>query len=323
MLGITRQLTRYSSLSLRQTAGLFARGYSLLSLSQTTSFDPSQSYIPSSTDFFDNRTFYLSTQADYTIQKSRRLSFSFGGSGFLTRRRSSALFGVKGAGARADTQYRVTRNTTLGIAYNYTHYTYTGILSTADLHGLVATYGIRFTKNLELTAYGGIMRSQTDYVRSVPLDPAIIALVGARFATEMVHRKEYVPNISGRLSQTLSKGVAYISAGQTVTPGNGVFLTSKTTNLTGGYTYSGFKHWSVNSYVDWVRASSIANIIGQYGDVGGGVSAAHDLGESLHVIAEVNVRQYKSADFSGFNRRIYSLRFGIGYSPGDTPLRRW
>jgi hypothetical protein len=92
---------RHISLTLGESAGVFQRAFGLGSLSQGVPFDPSQSYIPT-TDFFDNRTYYLTTQVDLRIQKTARLSFNLGGNNFLTRYRAKGLVGTTGLGARGD-----------------------------------------------------------------------------------------------------------------------------------------------------------------------------------------------------------------------------
>src|SRR6185369_16144614 len=120
-LGLTHQLSRHWMFSLRESAGLYSQNYGIPTLNSTIPFDPSTAYLPTN-DFFDNRTIYVSSQADLRVQKSTRLSFDIGGDAFLTRRRSTALYGNKGAGARGDIQYRVSRGITLGGAYSYTHY---------------------------------------------------------------------------------------------------------------------------------------------------------------------------------------------------------
>ena len=99
LLGITQQITRHISLNLRENAGIFTQAFGLGGLSQTVPFDPSQSYIPTTT-FFNNRTYYLSTQVDLKIQKTARLSFDFGGANFLNRYRAAGLIGSTGLGAR-------------------------------------------------------------------------------------------------------------------------------------------------------------------------------------------------------------------------------
>ncbi len=322
MLGVTHQFTRHTSLTLRQSVGMFSRDFGLLGLPATVPFDPSTAAIPT-TDFYDNRTIYLSTQADYTIQKSYRLSFNFGGDGLLIRRRSTALFGVSGGGARADVQYRLSRRSTIGAAYLYTHYGYHGIFSSTDLHSAVATYGIRLTRNLELTAYGGFMRAETKFVQSVPIDPAIAALIGLRSASVISHRIDYIPNISARLSRTFSRGVAYASGGRSVTPGNGLFLTSTMTTATAGYTYTGLRRWSFSTQAGYDRADSVGNFIGRYGDVSGTLSMSRQIGRFVHAVATFSARQYQSSDFNKYNRLIYTATIGIGFAPGDVPLRIW
>ena len=144
MLGMTHQFTRHITLALRETAGQFSRSYGLPALSQAVLFDPSSSYIPAS-DFYDNRTIYASSQADLTIQISTRLSFNLGGDFFLNRRRSTALYGATGGGARGDVQYRLSSRSTIGGGYTYSHYAFHDIFSGSDLHSFIATYGIRLT----------------------------------------------------------------------------------------------------------------------------------------------------------------------------------
>lgn len=108
-----------------------------------------------------------------------------------------------------------------------------------------------------------------------------------------------------------------------MTPGNGLFLTSKMTTAGAGYTYTGLRRWSFNTHADYHRATSIANIAGDYGGTSGGISASRKITRSIHVITNFNVRQYRSQDFDRYNRRIYTLRAGLGYTPGDIPLRIW
>ena len=98
-------------MSLNNSAGLYGSNRAAPSLPQTVEFDPTTTNVPTN-DFFDNRTISLSSQANLTMQRSTRLSVSIGGDGFITRRRSSALYGVTGIGAHGDFQYRLTRRST-------------------------------------------------------------------------------------------------------------------------------------------------------------------------------------------------------------------
>jgi hypothetical protein len=310
------------TLSLRESAGVFSRSFGLLGLPQTSSFDPTNSYIPT-TDFFDNRTIYASTQADLTYQKSQRLSFNIGGDGFLARRRSTALYGVTGGAARGDMQYRVSRRTTVGLNYSYTHFDFNRVFSGSDLHSLVLSYAVRLTRNLEFSALAGGMRVENKFLQVIPVDPLITELLGITSGVQIRNPVTYVPNISARLSRGFQHGVVYVIAGQAVTPGNGLFLTSRSLNLSGGYSYTGLRRWSFNSNLQYNRSASITSITGNYGSTSGGFTASRQLGWSLHAITSASARRYNSRQYDNYNRTIYEVRVGIGYSPGDVPLRIW
>jgi hypothetical protein len=322
LLGVTHQFTRHTTLALRESAGQFSQSYGQPSLSPTVPFDAAASYIPVS-DFYDNRTIYVSSLADLTIQKSTRLSFNLGGDFFLTRRRSTALYGVTGGGARGDVQYRLSGRSTIGAGYTYSHFAYHGVFSASDIHGAVATYGIRLTKSLEFSSYGGFMRAETKFQQSVPIDPVIAALTGESVGSVIVHSIDYVPNVMARLSETFSRGVLFLTGGHTVTPGNGLFLTSEATTVSAGYTYTGRRRWSFAAQAGYNHSKSVGNVLGYYGDVGGTLSASRQIVHSVHAVLSFSARQYQSPDFSLYNRLIYTVRLGIGFTPGDIPLRIW
>ncbi|MGA2270473.1 MAG: hypothetical protein ABSH44_18520 [Bryobacteraceae bacterium] len=322
MLGIVHQFSRHATLTLSESAGMFSRNFGLPGLPQTVPFDPSTTNVPT-TDFFDNRTIYLSTQANLIIQKTARLSFSLGGDAFLTRRRSTALYGNVGATAHGDVQYRLTRRSTVGVNYTFTHFDFIGVLSSTDLHGVSGVYSVRLSRWLEFSGSGGIARAETKFIQNVPVDPAIAALIGTPEGTVVLDRIDYVTTVSARLSRTFPSGVAYLSGGRGVTPGNGLFLTSITNTVTAGYNYTGLRRWSLGASVNYSSSSSIGNVLGSYGGVSGALSASRQIMRNVHGVVNVNARQYSSGDFSRYNRLIYDVRVGVGYSPGAIPLRIW
>jgi hypothetical protein len=322
LLGITHQLTRRMTLSLRESAGMFTRDFGLQSLPQTVPFDPSTTFIPT-TDYFDNRTIYLTTAADLTIQKTSRLSFDMGGMGFINRRRSTALYGVVGAYAHGDVQYRLTRRTTVGIDYSYEHFDYTRVFGGTDFHAIQAAFARQLSRYWEFSGYAGGGRVESKFIQVVPIDPTLAALLGISASSEIVHGVRWVPNMSGRLSRAFPRGVAYIAAGRTITPGNGVFLTSAATQVFGGYTYTGLRRWSFAAEVSYARARSLGNIEGVYSSTSGSLTASRQIIRTVHFLVSYSARHYDSPDLTGYNRVIYAARVGIGFTPGDVPLRIW
>jgi len=144
-----------------------------------------------------------------------------------------------------DFQYRLSRRATIGANYVFTHYSFTGILSSSFIHGASLTYAVRLSRTLEFSGYGGFMHAETKFIQSVPVDPNVSALLGLTSTTALAYHANWVPNFSGRLSKTFSRGVLYVAGGETVTPGNGLFLTSRTASVVGGYGYTAWLGQSV------------------------------------------------------------------------------
>ena len=322
MLGIDHQITRHVSLALRETAGEFAQDFGLLGLPQAAGYDPNQSVLPV-TDFFDNRTIYVSTQADLMIQKTARLSFDFGGDGYLVRRRSSALYGMTGASARGDLQYRLTRRSTIGATYTYTHYDFTGVLGGSDIHMAALTYATSLTRWWEISGYAGFARIENRFEELVPLSPPLQALLGYTSVPAVAYNVAYIPDISLRLSRTFSSGVAYVSGQRAVIPGNGLFLTSTMTSVDTGYNFTGLRRWSFGVNAGYSRANSLGNLVGRYNTGNGGFTVSRQIARTIHALATFRMTRYSSPTFSKYNRPVYDARVGFGWTPGDVPLRVW
>jgi hypothetical protein len=322
LLGLTHQISRHIILTLSESAGTFSRDMGMRGLQQSVPFDPSTTYTPA-TDYFDNRTYYLSSQASLKIQKSARLSFSMGGDMFITRRRSSALYGNTGVSGHGDVQYRLRRRVTVGAGYNFTHFTFTRVFGATDVHMATGSVGVALSQRTELSGYAGFYRAESQFIQQVPVDPAIAALLGITSGTRVDDTVLYGPAYGARLSHSFGKGVAYATVGHAITPGNGLFLTSQQTNAFAGYGYNGLRRWSLNAQVGYMTAQSVGTITGQYGSVTGGVSVSRTLLRTLHFIASSSVRQYQSGAFDKYNRRVYDVTVGLGWAPGDVPLRLW
>jgi hypothetical protein len=322
LLGITKPLSRRVTLVMRNTAGTFSRDFGLKGLTATVPFDPTTTDIPR-TDFFDNRTSYVTTQADLTMQKTARLSFNIGGDGSIVKRHYASLYDVVTGGARGDVHYRLSRRSTIGTAYFYEHYAFTGVGGGSDLHSVVGSYGLRVSRWVEISGYAGLVRMESKFVQSVPVDPIIASILGITAAPQIFHTIGYSPMWTGRLSRTFRNGVAFAGGGRMIVPGNGLFLTSDQTNAFAGYGYTGLRRWSFNTDVRYTRSSALANVSGRYADMSGGFSVSRKLLWSTHFVARYYVRQYSSADFQNYNRLIHEARIGFGYTPGDIPLRVW
>ena len=322
-LGITHQLSRHMVFNLHQSAGMFSRSApAAVALTSTLPFDPATNFIPT-TDFYDNRTIYLTTQASMTIQRSTRLSFNLGGGLFTNVRRSSALYGAVGLSATGDVQYRVSRRATIGASYSFNHYGYSHDIASTFVHGAAGTFSLQVSRRTEFSAFVGFSRVESNFVQTVALDPALAALLGVSRGTLIAHQLLWAPNFSARLSRSFQHGVAYVSAGESIQPGNGLFLASRAVSGTVGYGYTGLRKWSVSTGLTYNSALSFGNIQGNYGNIAGSFGLSRTLVRSVSFVASFNGSKYRSGSFDKYNRVIYSASIGLGFAPGNVPVRLW
>jgi hypothetical protein len=321
-LSLVHQLSRHATLSVNTSAVYYGSNQASPTLPQTLQFDPATTYLPTN-DFFDNRTIALSTQPSLAFQRSKRLSFVVGGDGFLTRRWSSALFGVKGIGAHGDIQYRASSHSTVGVMYSFIHYAFTGVAGSSEAHSFGATYSTILSRSIQFSATGGLSRYEDTFVEIIPIDPAIAAVIGINFAQRVSKEAHLTPNISARLSKTVPRGSIFLNGSHGINPGNGLFLTSTTTTVGAGYNYTGLRRWALSAGGSYNTSTSQGNVYGQYGSYSADVSASRQVAPMTHGILSFNARKYDSVDFKNYNKWSYSVNLGLSFAPGDIPLRLW
>jgi hypothetical protein len=329
-LALSHQFSRHIEFSLAESAGIFTQfPPATVSLNSSIPFDPSQSYIPT-TDFYDNRTIYSTTQASLTIQKSTRLSFNLGGDYFVNLRRSSALYGATGEVASGDVQYRLSRSTTIGGDYSYTRYSYTDSTGGAEVHTAGLSASVRLSRWVEFSAFAGASRVSSSFQQTVPIDPAILAILcppslvatcPLTAGTVVSNNVFWGPNFGLRFSRSFRRGVAYLGGGESITPGNGLFLTSRGATASAGYGYSGLRKWSLNIGASYFSALSIGNVQGSYGDIAGSYGMSRQIVGPLSLVSSFSATKYRSSSFNAYNRLIYSVSVGIGFSSKSIPVR--
>jgi len=315
----TKQPTRRVEFSLRESAGLISSG--LYNSQVAGLIDPNFSNVPNN-EIFDNRTLYLDTMGDLTYHKSARLSFNMGGDGFLARRRSSSLYGVTGYRARGDVAYRTSRFATTGVAYNFTHYDFTKGFGASDIHTVQFAQSFRMGRSWELGLKVGGSRVETLGLLSVTVDPVITAITGQTQTLEAIYRIIWVPSIEGTLTRSFRRASLTFSYARGVTPGNGVYLTSRTETADAGFSYTGIRKWNLGVSGGYTNYGSLSRQLGNYSGYTVGGGATYNLTTILHIIARYDYRHQELGQNS-FQRESYRGYIGFAFSPGDLPLSLW
>ena len=155
------------------------------------------------------------------------------------------------------------------------------------------------------------------------IDPAVAALIGVGSASRVSYQTDYIPNLSARVSRAVRKGTVFGSAAYMLNPGNGLFLTSKSTTAGVGYSYTGLKRWAISGSGTYNRSDSIGNVIGTYGSYSADLSVSRQVAPLTHGVLSFGLRHYDSGDFKDYNKWSYSARLALAFTPGDVPLRLW
>ena len=317
---LTHKPTKRLTFTVREQGGLYTNNYFLASALPTA--DPNYLLLPAN-DIYDDRVIFAGVSGDLTYNLTRRLSVNIGGEGSLVRRQSTALYGMTGAVARADLEYRVSRHSTLGVDYRYTYFDYTRGFGNSGIHSIGLNYSTALSPHLQLSARVGGARVESVSLTSVTLDPAIAALLGETVAIQTAYLLNYVPDVQIRLADTFRRSQLTLAYTNQVIPGNGIYLTSRDNSYSGSYSYTGVRHWNFGMNGTYGRMTTLVQDIGAYTAYGGGVGITRDLGKGLHAVARLDVRHYEIASGALFTNTERRASLGITFSPGDLPLVLW
>lgn len=273
------------------------------------------------TDIFNNRTTYVSSDLRGTYRLNARWTVLIGGNAFAVRRQSKALVGVDGYGSNAGIAYQASRRSIIQTNYQFLYYSYPRAFGQSYLHIGSATYNYLITKRWTVHVNGGAIYADTEGLQSVSLDPAISALLGQSTIIEAFHRRKGIPTFGAGITGHYKYSSISFDYTRGSSPGNGVYLTSRADSGTATYAYTGFQRWNLSLHGSYQKLTSIGQNLGAYSSYSGGGAASYVIGRSLQAVSNFEVRQNSIAN--GYNRETFRASIGVAFSPGDIPLALW
>jgi len=73
----------------------------------------------------------------------------------------------------------------------------------------------------------------------------------------------------------------------------------------------------------YTSSNSLGNFVGSYANYAITASFSRQVARLTHGVLSFNMRKYDSPDFNNYNTWSYGVRLGLGFTPGDIPLRLW
>ena len=275
-------------------------------------------------DVFDNRAYFVQTRDDLVIQKSARLSFSAGGDAFFVRRQSRALVGLNGYGAHGTMAYRLSRLSTVDVAYTYFHFDYPRAFGESNIHMVTGGFSRLLSPRWQFAIQGGVYRIDTIGITQVALDPVTAALFGQTTAVEAFQAISYRPAVTASITGVSGRRSVSFHYSRSPSPGNGVYLSSDQESGGATISYTGTSRLSLTANGTYNRLSSIGQRgLGRYTSTSGGGGVSYRLAQSLHASFRVDFRQFNIDLANGLSRLGTRVSVSLNYSPGERPLRIW
>jgi len=318
-LAYSHLLSRRLTLDLKETLGTtsLANGaFSYVPLTNTDLFA-----VPAN-ELFDQRTNYLQSRVDLTWQHTARLSFGFGGEGFVVRRSSFALAGLNGYAARANAAYRLTRRQTVSASYVHTYFDFQRAFGDARVDTATLGYSVGLTRKWDFASQAGGSRVESLGLTQVALDPAIAAILGQGVSVVTFHRTVFLPTFEARLIRRFDRSALTVGYSSGVSPGDGVYLTSRQNAGTAQYSYSGYRRLTIGLNASYNNLSTLGQSLGKYTNLQGGTGITYKLVRDTHIQFRYDYRHYTTQN-SFYKKDSNRISLGLAFSPGETPLAIW
>lgn len=308
----SRQLSRRWNFGLVESAGIFQYGVGYYGQPNAPTAAIANPFSPS--------TRFLSSGVSLGYRQSARLSYEFGGNFFLARYSYPGAIGTTGVSGSGSLVYRLTARTTVGATYSHSYYRYQQSAGQAILDGgyfnLTHQFGDFWTASLSV----GITRSDSAGIIRVPVSVILNGQQVTGYAVGPYKLDKITPSVSGSVSRRFRRVLATVSAGQTVSPGNGFYLASRNRYISGTASYSMGRRANISASGGYFFLTSLSNTISSnYGT--GSFGASYSYVVARHISANFRYDYFKYGNVSslggvGDNR----LTFGVSFSSSSIPL---
>ncbi len=183
-------------------------------------------------------------------------------------------------------------------------------------------YSIGLTRRLDLGFQIGGSRVASRGLTEVSLDPDIAAIVGRDIAIVTFSRVLYVPLTHARLTERFNRSSLTLDFSSGVSPGNGVYLTSRQNSAAVSYFYTGSHRFSTAFSAGYNQLSTIGQTLPKYTNLQGGGGLTYKLFADAYLEFRYDYRHYTTQNLL-FSKDSNRVSLGIAFSPGDAPLAIW
>ncbi len=310
-LGYTWQKSRRLLIDTTASAGTQTYGTAI-------SGDPS-TLVNGSSLLFDDRTTFVQAGMNTTYLLSSRTSVTVGGTGYTIRRKAQQLVGANGYNLSGSIRHQVGRDTTVGVSYQHTHYDYPRAFGESDLNTYTGLLSRTFARTWRLDLTAGVYTSEVQGIQNTALDPTIAALLGVGSVQTIFYKRNIMPTGTLALTKTFRRSSVSANYARSISPGNGLYLTSRLEAYGASYSYTGLRRWTFSVQGSTSDMRALGQQLLRYRYLSGSTTVNYRVAGPLNVYATY-MRRRQDINSTLFQQDASRVSFGIAFQPGDIPL---
>jgi hypothetical protein len=314
-LGYTYQHSPRITLDFREIAGSSSLGTSFVG-SLPAAFN---SVVDPTTLLFDNRTLYVQSTTDISYSLTQRASVTIGGDWSAVGRQSSALIGVDTYGLHGSIQRRLSRNSSVGIALQHTHYDFQRGFGQSDIDTFQGFWSPSFGRSWILSVHVGAYQSKVAGLLQV--NPLVATVLGLTSPALPFSETNLLPNGDAVLTRSFRRSFVALKYERSVTAGNGVYTTSRQELGDVYYAYTGIRKWSFTMGANYGHLTALGQGLPPYRQYSGNAGLTYAVTRAIYATANYGQRHYDITDFNNpFRRTASRITLGLSFSPAEIPL---
>lgn len=273
-------------------------------------------------ELFDSRAYFIGNSTSATYSFNRRQSVRFSGSASAVRRRARGLADMTSYGASGDWVYRLSRRSSMGVSYMFSHYDFTKMFGDSDIQTVGWHIGRKFGRDLDLAAGVTGSKQSTVGIRSVALDPILSAILGRSSGSEVFESNNLIYGYSFILTRRIRRSNASAGAQRSINPGNGYFLTSINHSANANVSHNVSRDLSLGASFGYAKLTSLGFASGAFSGWTGGGNVTYKLTDSFGFNGRVDWRTFDLRQTT-FGRTGYRASLGVTYFPRQGIAGLW
>jgi hypothetical protein len=262
------------------------------------------------------------SSASATYLQSARTSYTGGASAFVQNLKSLGLSNLWGYNVNGNVMRRMTKSSTLGLTYAYSHFVFPEFSGNSTSHIFQGLYATGFGRFWTLSIEAGTTVTRGDSQVTIALNPVLAALFGKSTITAISSYRTIYPSGTIALRRQFRRASLGLNYYRGINSGNGAYTTGRLDNSYASISYTGLRKLNLGADGGYFHLKSVGQDLGVYSTYSAGAGMTYALGHDFHLSLRYDFRDQK-IDISNYRHSGSRATIGLNFSPGSLPLSLW